>query len=165
MLSAKQTETGYRVDYRSYRLALALLLLPPLVAVEFVPGLLGGELDSSEVAALILGVGLPLAGALYLFEIASFYFSWEDDCFHWRWRNLLRRETLDLPLSRIVGVRRETVETGDSEGDRLSYRLVVVLDDDSTVGLTRGYSNFQARKLKQVVDEIREYLGYVVPLR
>lgn len=164
MLSAEHNDTSYRVHYRSYRLALALLLLPPLMLIEFVPGLLAGELDHSEMAALVLGVFLPLLGAWFLFEMASFHFSWDDDSFRWRWRNLLQRESLDLPLSRVIGVRRETVETSDSSGDKLSYRLVVVLDDDSVVGLTRGYSDFQARKLKQVVDELREYLGYVVPM-
>ena len=164
MLSARHSNSRYQVYFRSYRLALVLLLLPPLMLIEFAPALIAGTLDRSEVAALLLGVLLPLLGAYYLFEMASFDFSWDDDIFRWRWRNLLRRESLDLPLTRVVGVRRETVETSDSSGDKLSYRLVVILDDDSVVGLTRGYSSFQARKLKQVVDELREYLGYVVPM-
>ena len=164
MLSAEHSQSRYRVYYRSYRLALLLLLLPPLILVEFLPGLLAGELDRSELVALALGVFMPVVGAGWLFEMASFHFSWDDDSFRWRWRNLLRRESVDLPLSRVVGVRREAIESSDSSGDRLSYRLVVVLDDDRVIGLTRGYSSFQARKLKQVVDELREYLGYVVPM-
>ena len=162
MLTSKQDDTGFVVHYRSYRLALVLLLLPPLMLFEHLPALLDGSIDNSDIVALALGVLLPLIGAYLLIEIASFSFSQHDGLFRWRWRNLLRRKSLDLPLERLVSVRREAVEAGDSG---LSYRLVVELDDHSIVGLTRAYSGYQDKQLDQIVDQIREYLGHIVPMR
>lgn len=165
MLTSEQDESSYRVYYRSYRLALALLLLPPLMLIEFVPALIDGSIDRSEVAALLLGVLLPLAGAWYSIEFASFSFSLRDDCFRSRWRKLFWQESLELPLQRVVRVQRESVETGDSSGEKYRFRLVVVLDDDSIIGLTHSYSSIHARKLKHIVEQIREYLGHIVPMR
>ena len=165
MLTTEQDDASYRVYYRSYRLALALLILPPLMLIEYTPAVLDASIDRSEIAALLLGILLPLAGAWYSLEFASFSFSLRDDCFRSRWRKLLRQESLEIPLQRVVRVQRETVETGDSSGAQYRFRLVVVLDDDSTVGLTRSYSSLHARKLKLIVEQIREYLGHVVPMR
>ena len=165
MLVTEQDESALRVHYRSYRLALVLLVLPPLMLFEHVPALLDYSIDTSDLAALILGVVLPLLGAYLLIEFASFTFSRRDNRFSWRWRNLLRRKSLEVPLERVVRVRRESVESGDSGGSGYSYRLVVVLDDGSVIGLTRSYSGIHDRKLDHIVDQIREYLGHVVPMR
>jgi hypothetical protein len=165
MLVTEQDDSAFRVHYRSYRLALVLLVLPPLMLFEHLPALLERSIASSDLAALIIGVTLPLTGAYLLIEFASFSFSRRDNRFSWRWRNLLRRKSLELPLQRVVRVRRESVESGDSGGSGYSYRLVVVLDDGSVIGLTRSYSGIHDRKLDRIVDQIREYLGHIVPIR
>lgn len=162
MLACKQDDSALRVHYRNYRLALLLLLLPPLMLYEHVPALLDGSIVRSDLAALGLGVLMPLLGAYLLIEIGSFSFSRRHNRFRWRWRNLLRRESLDLPLQQVIGVRREAMQAGDSG---YSYRLVVVLDDGRVIGLTRGYSGFHDKQLDRIVDQVREYLGHVVPLR
>jgi len=165
MLDIERDDSALRVHYRSYRLALVLLVLPPLMLYEYLPALLDGSIEPSDLAALIIGVALPLLGAYLLIEFASFSFARRDNLFSWRWRNLLRRKSLELPLQRVVQVRRESIESGDSGGSGRSYRLVVVLDDGRIVGLTRSYSGIHDRKLDQVVDQVREYLGHVVPMR
>ena len=165
MLVSKQDDDAYRVHYRSYRLALALMVLPPLMLYEFTPALLDGNIASSDLAALLLGVLLPLIGAYLLVEFSSFTFSQQDNCFRWRWRNLLRRKSLEIPLDRVKHVRRESVESGDSGGSGYSYRPVVVLDDNHVIGLTRSYSGFYDRQLDRIVNQVREYLGHVVPMR
>jgi hypothetical protein len=160
MYLTEEDDFTYRVHYRSFRLAVVLLFLPPLTMVELVPDLLAGESGSGELLALALGVLLPLIAAYFLVELASFDFARRDGLFRWRWRNLLRSKAGEVALERIIQVRREAIESGDSAGNRLSYRLVVDLDDGSVVGLTRGYSGFHDKKLEQVVDQIREFLGH-----
>ncbi len=165
MLTSKQDDSALRVHYRSYRLAAMLLLLPPLMLWEFGPRLLDGSLQHSDLAALLLGVALPLIAAYLLFERASFTFSRRDNRFRWDWRNLVRRKRLEVPLEHVAHVRREGLESGDSGGSGYSYRLVVVLDDKRVIGLTRSYSGLHDRQLDRIVDQIREYLGHVVPMR
>ena len=165
MFVSEQDDSAYRVHYRSYRLGALLLLVPPLMLYEFAPSLIDASIEGSALAGLIIGVLLPLIGAYFLIEFASFSFSLRNDQFCWRWRNLLRNKSLELPLQRIVQVRRESLESGDSAGLRYTYRLVVGLDDGSIVGLTRGYSGVHGKQLDQIVNQIREYLGHVVPLR
>ena len=165
MLVTEQDDSALRIHYRSYRLALVLLVFPPLMLFEHVSALLDNSIETSDLAALIIGVVLPLAGAYLLIEFASFSFSQRDNRFSWRWRNLLRRKSLELPLQRVVRVSRESVESGDSGGTGFSYRLVVVLDDGTVIGLTRSYSGIHDRKLDRIVEQIREYLGHVVPMR
>jgi hypothetical protein len=165
MLVIERDDSALRVHYRSYRLALVLLVLPPLMLFQHFPALLDRSIERSDLAALIIGVALPLLGAYLLTEFASFSFSRRDNLFSWRWRNLLRRKSRAMPLQRVARVRREAVESGDSGGSGYSYRLVVVLDDGSVIGLTRSYSGIHDRKLDHIVDQIREYLGHVVPMR
>ena len=165
MFVSEQDDSAYRVHYRSYRLGALLLLVPPLMLYEFAPSLIDASIEGGALAGLIIGVLLPLIGAYFLIEFASFSFSLRNDQFCWRWRNLLRNKSLELPLQRIVQVRRESLESGDSAGLRYTYRLVVGLDDGSIVGLTRGYSGVHGKQLDQIVNQIREYLGHVVPLR
>lgn len=165
MFVSEQDDSAYQVRYRSYRLGVLALLTPPLMLYEFAPAVIDGSIETSELAGLIIGILLPLLGAYFLIEFASFRFSLRDNQFCWRWHNLLRHKSLEIPLQRIVQVRREGMESGDSAGLRYSYRLVVVLDDGSIVGLTRGYSGIHDQQLGQIVNQIREYLGHVVPLR
>jgi hypothetical protein len=165
MFTSEQDDSAYRVHYRSYRLGVLLLLAPPLMLYEYVPSVIDASIEPSALAGLIIGVLLPLIGAYFLIEFASFSFSLRDNQFCWRWRNLLRHKSLEIPLQRIVQVRRESLESGDSAGVRYTYRLVVVLDDGNIVGLTRGYSRVHGKQLDQIVNQIREYLGHVVPLR
>jgi hypothetical protein len=165
MFTSEQDDSAYRVHFRSYRLGALLLLAPPLMLYEFAPSVIDASIESSALAGLIIGVLLPLIGAYFLVEFASFSFSLRDNQFCWRWRNLLRHKSLEIPLQRIVQVRRESLESGDSAGVRYTYRLVVVLDDGNIVGLTRGYSRVHGKQLDQIVNQIREYLGHVVPLR
>jgi hypothetical protein len=136
-----------------------------LMLYEFAPAVIDASIEGSALAGLIIGVLLPLIGAYFLIEFASFSFSLRDDQFCWRWRNLLRHKSLEIPLQRIAQVRRESLESADSTGERYTYRLVVVLDDESIVGLTHGYSRIHDKQLDQMVNQIREYLGHVVPLR
>ena len=165
MYITEEDDDAYQVHYRSYRLAVILLLLPPLMLIELGPGLFSDNPGRGEFIALILGVLLPLIGAYFLIEFASFSFSRQEGLFHWRWRNLLRHKAGEVPLERIVQVRREAIESGDSAGNRRSYRLVVMLDDGTVIGLTRGYSGFHSKQLDLVVEQIREYLGHIEPLR
>jgi hypothetical protein len=165
MFTSEQDDSAYRVHYRSYRLGALLLLAPPLMLYEYAPSVIDASIERSALAGLIIGVLLPLIGAYFLIEFASFSFSQHDNQFCWRWRNLLRHKSLEIPLQRIVQVRRESLESGDSAGLQYTYRLVVVLDDRNIVGLTRGYSRVHGKQLDQIVNQIREYLGHVVPLR
>ena len=165
MYVTEEADNAYQVHYRSYRIAVILLLLPPLVLFEFAPGLFDGSLDASELVALCIGVLLPLVGVYFLVEFASFSFSRQEGLFRWRWRNLFRHKAVEVPLGRIVQVRLEAIESGDSGGNRRSYRLVVMLDDGATIGLTRGYSGLHDKQLGLIVDQVREYLGHIELLR
>lgn len=165
MYVTEQDDSGYRVHYRSYRLGVLMLILPPLMLFEFGPGLIAGSLDASELAALTIGVLMPLLAAHLLIEFASFSFSVKENRFNWRWRKLLRPRSLEIPLQRIVHVRREKLESGNSAGPQYTYRLVVELDDETVIGLTRGYATVQARQLNTIVNQIRGYLGHIVPMR
>ena len=165
MFVTEQDDSAYRVHYRSYRLGTTLALLPPLMLYEHGSALIDGSIDSSALVGLILGVAVPLFGAYLLIEFSSFRFSVNENQFRWRWRNLVRRKSLEVSLNRVVHVRREAIESGDSSGQRYTYRLVVVLDDQSVIGLTRGYSSNHGKQLETIVNQIREYLGHVVPMR
>lgn len=165
MLTTEQDEQNYRVYYRSWMLALALLIVPPLMLFEQGGSLLDGSIDRSDFAGLILGILLPLAASYYLFEIASFSFSTETNRFSWRWRSLLRKKSGELPLHRIVRVKRDRLQSSGTPGRQFSYRLVVVLDDATIVPLTSRYSALQERQLDQIVDQLREFLGLYEPQR
>jgi hypothetical protein len=165
MYVSEEDDSEYRVSYSSYRFAAVLLLLPPLVVFELWSGLVGEDSGNGELLALILGVLLPLVGAYLLIEFSSFGFSRQEGLFRWRWRNLLRHKVGEVPIDRIVQVSCEAIESGDSSGNRKSYRLVVMLDDGSIIGLTRGYSGFHGKQLELIVEQIREYLGHIEVLR
>ena len=144
---------------------LAACVLPPLVMAEYLPMIADDSIDASGSVALALGILMPLLAAYLLTEFASFSFSHADGLFRYHWRNPLRRKAMELPLERVVRVRRETIESGDSGGSGFSYRLVVVLDDGEIIGLTRSFTGLRDRRLDRIVEEIREYLGHIVPMR
>lgn len=159
MLTTEQDDTTFRVDYRSYVLALILLVFPPLMIYQLGGSVLDGSIDNSDLAGLVIGILLPLAGAYYLTEFASFTFCADSNLFSWRWRNLLRRESGEVPLHRIVEIRRDALETSGTPARKYSYRLVVILDDDSIIPLTHGFSSLHDRQLEQIVDHLRDFLG------
>lgn len=160
MLVTEEDESAYRVRSNSYVLALVLLCLPPLMLIELGPGVIDGSIKTGELVGLFIGVLLPLAGAYYLFEFSSFTFSRTDGVFRWRWRNLLQKKAGEVPLTRIIKIRRDAIESGDSGGLQYSHRLVVILDDDTVIPLTRGYSGLHGKKLDQIVDQIRDFIGH-----
>ena len=165
MFATRQDDSDYSVTYRSYLLALALLPIPPILLYEHVPSLPDGSIDRSELAGLILGILLPLIGAYYLTEFASFTFSRDRDQFSWSWHNFIQKRSGRVPLQRVVKVSRQALDSSASPGRKHVYRLVVILDDDSVIPLTRGFSSLHDKKLEQIVDQIREHLGHFVAVR
>ena len=81
MLTSEHDDYNFRVYYRSYVFALALLIVPPLMIYHLGGSLLDGSIDRSNFVGLILGILMPLAGSYYLFEIGSFSFSTETNLF------------------------------------------------------------------------------------
>ena len=165
MLALERDGTTLKVRYRSYLPGLLLLAIPPAMIAELGGGLLEGSLESGEKIGLAIGVLLPLAGAYFLVEFACFSFCREDGRFRWRWRNLLRQESGEVALERIARVGRDSIEASDSSGTQRIYRLVVELDDESVIPLTRGFSGLHDRKLEQIADQVREHLGHFVTPR
>lgn len=164
MLATVQNESTYEVRSRSYVLSLIMLLIPPALMVELVPSLLDGSINTAELVGLCVGIVLPLLGAYYMLEFSSFSFSIDDDAFRWRWHNFIRKKSGEVPLGRIATVRREALESSGSSGLQYTYRLVVILDDNTIIPLTRGFSGVHDRKLDQIVDQIREHLGHFVAM-
>ena len=124
--------------------------------IEHGSSLLDGSIETDELIGLSIGVLLPLTVAYFFIEFASFTFSLEDGLFSWRWRNLISSKNGEVPLSRIVKVSRDALESGDSGGLQYSYRLRVILDDNTMIPLTRGYSGLYDKNL----DQIREHIGH-----
>lgn len=164
MLATRHDQSTYQVTSRSYVISLVLLLIPPALLYEQLADLLDGSIHGGELVGLCLGIVLPLLGAYYMAEFASFSFSLDEDVFRWRWHNFIRRKSGEVPLARIVTVRREALESSSSSGLQHSYRLVVILDDDSIIPLTRGFSGIHDRQLDQIVNQIRQHLGHFVAM-
>jgi len=160
MLTAEEDESAYQVHYKSYVAPLILLCIPPLVLFELVPSVIDNTIQTGELVGMLIGILLPSLGAYYFLEFANFTFSRADDLFHWHWRNLFRNKSGKVPLNRIVKVRRDGMESSNSDGLQFLYRLVVILDDDTIIPLTRGYSGLHDRKLDQIVDQIQDYIGH-----
>jgi len=164
MLTNEHDESIYRVRYSSYVIPLLFLSLIPLLLVEHGESLVNGSIETGELIGLCIGLILPLVVAYFFIEIASFTFSVEDGLFSWRWRNLITSKSGEVPLSRIVKVRRDELASGDSGGQQYSYRLLVILDDQTMIPLTRGYSGLYDKKLDQIVDQIREHIGHIADM-
>ena len=160
MLTTEQNESIYRVHYSSYVIPLIFLGLAPLMLIEYGSSLFDGSIATNELIGLSIGVLLPLAVAYFFIEFASFTFSLEDGLFSWRWRNLISSKKGEVPLSRIIKVRRDALDSGDSGGPQYSYRLLVILDDNTMIPLTRGYSGLYDKKLEEIVDQIREHIQH-----
>ena len=165
MLRTQQDESNYRVTYRSYLPSLLLLMIPPVMLYQLGPRLLEGSLDASELVGLALSFALPLLGAYFLTEIACFDFSLEQDSFSWRWHNFIQRRAGQVPLQRVVRIRRDALPFSGVGGHRFSYRLVAMLDDERVLPLTRGFSALYERELERIVKQIRAHLGHVVAAR
>jgi hypothetical protein len=112
MLTTEQNESTYRVRYSSYVIPLIFLSLVPLMLIEYGSSLLDGSIETDELIGLSSGVLLPLTVAYFFIEFASFTFSVESGLFSWRWRNLISSKNGEVPLSRIVKVRRDALESG-----------------------------------------------------
>lgn len=164
MLVSEHNESVYEVRSNSYVIALILLLVPPALLFEHSGSLLDGSIARGELAGLCIGIVLPLLGAYYMVEFASFSFSLDEDVFRWRWHNFIKRKSGEVPLGRISRVRRESLESSGSSGLQYSYRLVVILDDDTVIPLTRGFSGIHDKQLDQIVNQIREHLGHFVAM-
>jgi hypothetical protein len=145
MLASETNETTYHVRYQSYVISLLLVLVPPAMLYQLGPSLLDGSIKTGELAGLGIGIILPLVGAYYMLEFASFTFSTDEDVFRWHWNNLLRRKSGAVPLGRVA-------------------RVSVILDDDTVIPLTRGYSGIHDRQLDKIVDQIRGHLGHFVAI-
>jgi hypothetical protein len=158
MFDTEQDESTYRVRYRSFVIAAIMLLIPPALVYEHAGSLLDASIGSGELAGLVIGILLPLLGAYYFAEFSSFTFSTDDNRFQWRWRNLIRKKSGEEPLNRIVQVRREALESSGSAGLQYSYRLVVILDDDRIIPLTRGFSSVHGKRLDLIAEQIRDHL-------
>ncbi len=165
MLASEHDESTYRVQYRSFVTAVIFLIFPPLVLYQLGGSLLDGSIGTGELVGLLIAlVLLPLA-AFYTIEFSSFTFSTDEDVFRWRRRGVFRTASGAVPLGRVVNVQRESLQSSNSIGLQYTYRLVVILDDDTRIPLTRGYSGLYDRKLDQVVTQIREHLGHNTPAR
>ena len=160
MLTTEQDDSTYRVLNSSYVIPLIFLSIPPLLLIEHGPSLFDGSIKTGELVGLVIGIMLPLVGAYFFIEFASFKFSIKDNLFSWRWRNLVKLNRGEVPLGRIVKVRRDALESGDSTGLQYSHRLLVILDDGTMIPLTRGFSGLYSKKLDQIVDQIREHIGH-----
>lgn len=160
MLTSEHDKSTYRVRYSSYVVPLLFLSLIPFLLIEHGASLVDGSIETGELIGLCIGLVLPLVVAYFFIEIASFTFSVEDGLFSWRWRNLITSKSGQVPLNRIIKIRRDALESGDSGGLKYSYRLLVILDDQTVIPLTRGYSGLYDKKLDQIVDQIREHIGH-----
>ncbi|MCP4392262.1 MAG: hypothetical protein GY802_28470, partial [Gammaproteobacteria bacterium] len=70
MLATEHDESTYQVHSNSYVISVILLLIPPALLYEHLPGLLDGSIATGELVGLCLGVMLPLLGAYYMVEFA-----------------------------------------------------------------------------------------------
>lgn len=164
MLKIIEDESELQVHFSHYFLPVILLPIPPLLILEHSANIINGTITKGEVVGLLLGILLPLLCAYYFIEFARFTFSRREDVFSWQWRNLVKRKSGRVPLYQVVKVRREGLEASDMIGWHNSYRLVVILDDESIVALTRGYSGMHGKKLDDIVDQVRDYLGHEEPM-
>lgn len=164
MLDTFEVDTDLEIRFSQYWLATFFLCIPPLLVIEQGPRLLAGDLSTGETLGLFFGFLLPALGAYYFIEFGRFTFSKRDNVFRWSWRNMFRKDSGEVPLKRVVKIRRDALEASDLVGWQNSYRLVAILDDGQIVPLTRSYSSQHGKKLDQIVDQLRDYLGQMVAI-
>jgi len=164
LIEIREPDSRIEVSYRCYLLPLTTLLLPPAMLYELGGPLLAGNLSSGEIVGLLLGIALPLIVVAYFVEFAEFSFCRQEGRFRWHSRNLFRCDSGEIPLHRVVKVRREDFDARDLIGMQNMFRLLVVLDDGKQVSLSRRFLGFQSRKVDKIVDRLREYLGHVTPM-
>lgn len=165
MLKYRHDDREFEIRHSSWMLAALFMLIPPALIYELGPALIDGTIDKSDLAGLVIGIVGPLLGAYFLVEFGEFRFTLDDNRFRWRWRNLLRREQGEVPLERVIRVRRDALESSNSSGLNYTYRLIVILDDDRIIPLSRGYSGLYDRVLDKIVDQLRGFLGHVERMR
>ena len=165
MLTTEQDDNSFRIYYRSYVIALFLAIIAPLMIFEHAGSVIDGSIDRSDLAGLIIAIIVSVAGSYYMVEFSSFNFSNTSNTFSWRWRSLLRKTSGEVPLQRIVKVQREALESSGTPGVKYTYRLIVVLDDETIIPLTSGYSKLYDARLDQIAEQLRAFLGLVVPQR
>ena len=161
MLNYRNDDRVFHIRHSSWMAPALLLIIPPVLIYELGPGLLDGSLDRGDTVGFIIGVFGPLIAIYFIFELSEFSFTLDDNLFRWRRRDLVRREQGEVPLSRILRVRRDALHNTNSTGRKYSYRLVVILDDDTMIPLSRGYSAIHDRLLDRIVKELRNFLGHV----
>ena len=164
MLDIIEKETCVEVRFRQFILAAVFICLPPLMLFHQGAAMIAGELSLGEMLGLILGLVLPSLAAYYFFEFGRFTCSKEDNRFSWYWRNLWKSESGSVALNRVIRIRSEGLEASDLAWWQNAYRLVAVLDDGRIIPLTHSYSGQHARKIDQLVDQLRDYLGHVAPI-
>ena len=159
MLKFESDETRFQVKQSSYILPLILLPIPPALLYEHGASLLEGSIETGALVGLGFGILIPLFAAYQYLEFVNFEFHRDDGMFRWRRRELLHKSSGQVPLARIIAVRRESLENSGSAGLKYSYRLVVELDDGSIIPLSKGYSNVHDKALEQIVEQLRDYLN------
>lgn len=164
MLDTFEVDTDLEVRFSAYWLATLFLCIPPIMVIVQGPRLLAGDLSNGETLGLFFGFLLPAMCAYYFIEFGRFTFSKRDNVFRWRWRNLFKKDHGEVPLHRVVKIERDALESSELSGWQNSYRLVAVLDDGQIIALTRSYSGQHGKKLDKIVDQLRDYLGQMVPM-
>ena len=164
MIDIHQAESSLEVRYRCFLPPMPLLVIPPGMIYEQGGSFLAGTLSRGETVGLLLGIAIPLIIVAYFVEFSEFSFNRRDGVFSWRQRHLFGHRGGDVSLNRVVKIQREDLDTRDLVGMQARFRLQVILDDGNSIALTRGYLGFYRRRLDQIVDEVREYLGHVTPM-
>ena len=164
VLDTFEVDSDLEVRFRQYLLAVILLSIPPFMLIELGAELIAGELSTGETLGLFFGFLLPGVAAYFFIEFGQFTFSKRNQVFSWRWRNMIYKDSGEVPLQRVVKIRRDGLEASDLIGWQNSYRLIAVLDDGRIIPLTRSYSGQHGKKLDQIVDQLRDYLGHMVDI-
>ncbi|MEM7562628.1 MAG: hypothetical protein AAF353_06215 [Pseudomonadota bacterium] len=164
MLDIIENDTCVEVRFRQFLLAAVLLCVPPLMAFHQGPAFFAGTLSSGESLGLFLGLVLPTLTAFYFIEFGRFTFSLTENRFSWQWRNLFKSDSGSVSLDRVIKIRHEGLEASDLAWWQNAYRLVAVLDDGQVIPLTHSYSGQHGKKIDQIVDQLRDYLGHIAPM-
>ena len=164
MLKSNQSNNVLQITSGRWLLPACLLILPLLLLHQLGFALIAGQLDLGDLIGLTIGVFLPLIAACYLFESTRFKFSKHEGLFNWQRLGFFGRVKGEVPLYAVVKIKLEELEANDLIGMQTACRLIVVLDDDEEVALSRNYSKFQDKPLNALVKQIRDFLGQHTPM-